>query len=106
MQLTQGRGLLRPGRRQSRDPVQRFLRSGPRAQVRRRATVAPRAGRSAGSSGSLIDIERPLPELTEDLIGQVERAYFVRLLARYKGNVARCAKLCVVVKVQKFRRRG
>jgi DNA-binding NtrC family response regulator len=56
------------------------------------ATVAPRAGRAPGSGGSLIDIERPLPELTEDLIGQVERDYFVRLLARYKGNVARCAK--------------
>jgi DNA-binding NtrC family response regulator len=56
------------------------------------ATVAPRAGRAPGAGGSLIDIERPLPELTEDLIGQVERDYFVRLLARYKGNVARCAK--------------
>ena len=56
------------------------------------ATVAPRAGRASGSTGSLIDIERPLPELTEDLIGQVERDYFVRLLARYKGNVARCAR--------------
>ncbi len=56
------------------------------------ATVAPRAGRVPGSGGTLIDIERPLPELTDDLIGQVERDYFVRLLARYKGNVARCAK--------------
>jgi DNA-binding NtrC family response regulator len=55
------------------------------------ATVAPRAhGPVAGSS--LIDIERPLPDLTNDLIGRVERDYFTRLLARYKGNVARCAK--------------
>ena len=55
------------------------------------ATVAPRAhGPVVGSS--LIDIERPLPDLTNDLIGRVERDYFTRLLARYKGNVARCAK--------------
>ncbi len=57
------------------------------------ATVAPRRGRAgAGGSGSLIDIERPLPDLTGDLIAQVERDYFTRLLAHYKGNVARCAK--------------
>jgi DNA-binding NtrC family response regulator len=55
------------------------------------ATVAPRARKPAGST-SLIDIERPLHDLTNDLIGRVERDYFVRLLARYKGNVARCAK--------------
>ena len=29
------------------------------------------AGRASVPGGSLIDIERPLPELTEDLIGQV-----------------------------------
>jgi DNA-binding NtrC family response regulator len=40
----------------------------------------------------LIDIERPLPDLTNDLVGKVERDYFTRLLVRYKGNVARCAK--------------
>jgi DNA-binding NtrC family response regulator len=55
------------------------------------ATVAPRARRPSGAN-SLIDIERPLPDLTNDLISQVERDYFTRLLARYKGNVARCAK--------------
>ena len=55
------------------------------------ATVAPRARRAAGTQ-SLIDIERPLPDLANDLIGRVERDYFTRLLARYKGNVARCAK--------------
>jgi DNA-binding NtrC family response regulator len=54
-------------------------------------TVAPRAPRAV-EGHALIDIERPLPELTGDLIGQVERDYFTRLLARYKGNVARCAK--------------
>jgi DNA-binding NtrC family response regulator len=55
------------------------------------ATVAPRTGQPA-SANSLIDIERPLPDLTGDLIGRVERDYFTRLLARYRGNVARCAK--------------
>jgi DNA-binding NtrC family response regulator len=55
------------------------------------STVAPRARRPIGGN-PLIDIERPLPDLTNDLIGQVERDYFTRLLARYKGNVARCAK--------------
>jgi DNA-binding NtrC family response regulator len=53
--------------------------------------VAPCAPRPA-HSGSLIDIERPLPDLTSDLIGRVERDYFTRLLAHFKGNVARCAK--------------
>jgi DNA-binding NtrC family response regulator len=54
-------------------------------------SVAPRL--SAPSRGnSLIDIERPLPELTCELVGQVERDYFVRLLSQYKGNVARCAR--------------
>jgi DNA-binding NtrC family response regulator len=56
------------------------------------ATVAPRARRPANAHSPLIDIERPLPDLTNDMIGQVERDYFTRLLARYKGNVARCAK--------------
>ena len=55
------------------------------------ATVAPHARQPAGSN-ALIDIERPLPDLTDDLIGRVERDYFTRLLARYKGNIARCAK--------------
>ena len=57
------------------------------------ATVAPRARRPSGNHHHpLIDIERPLPDLNNDLIGRVERDYFTRLLVRYKGNVARCAK--------------
>ncbi len=56
------------------------------------ATVAPRQGKHGASSGNLIDVERPLPDLTGDLIAQVEREYFTRLLVNYKGNVARCAK--------------
>jgi DNA-binding NtrC family response regulator len=56
------------------------------------ATVAPRARRPPNNHHPFIDIEKPLPDLTNDLIGRVERDYFTQLLARYKGNVARCAK--------------
>jgi len=54
-------------------------------------SVAPRTSPSP-RGGSILDIERALPDLTCDLIGQVEREYFVRLLSQYKGNVARCAR--------------
>ncbi len=53
-------------------------------------TVAPRP--ASGPTSPLIDIERPLPEMTEDLISRVEREYLSLLLTRYKGNVARCAR--------------
>ena len=53
--------------------------------------IVPRT-RNPVNSSPLIDIERPLPDLTTDLIGRVERDYFVRLLVQYRGNVARCAK--------------
>jgi DNA-binding NtrC family response regulator len=73
------------------------------------ATVAPRKGRPGNSSSNcLIDIERPLPELTSELIAQVEREYFTRLLVHYKGNVARCAlhsglsRRSVTQKLQKY----
>ncbi len=55
------------------------------------ASVAPKAQRSEAGSG-MIDIERPLPEVTDDLVSRVERDYFAQLLARYRGNIARCAK--------------
>ena len=70
-------------------------------------TVAPRALKTA-HSGSLIDISRPLHDLTDDLIGRVERAYFVRLLSQFQGNVARTARHCglsrrsVTQKLQKY----
>ncbi len=72
------------------------------------ATVAPRQGEPGGSSNGGIDIDVPLPALTEDLIARVERDYFAQLLARYRGNVARCAKHCglsrrsVTQKLQKY----
>ena len=55
-------------------------------------SVAPRVSQSSPHSLSLLNIERSLPELTDDLVGQIEREYFVRLLSQYKGNVARCAR--------------
>jgi DNA-binding NtrC family response regulator len=70
-------------------------------------SVAPPTRRLACSQ-SLIDIERPLPSLTSDLVGRVERDYFAQLLARYKGNVARCAqhsglsRRSVTQKLQKY----
>jgi DNA-binding NtrC family response regulator len=74
------------------------------------STVAPRKGRPGGScsSGGLIDIEVTLPELTGNLVSQVEREYFTRLLIQYKGNVARCAqhsglsRRSVTQKLQKY----
>ncbi len=72
------------------------------------ASVAPRQGRNGPASSNLIDIERPLPDLTSELISQVEREYFTRLLVHYKGNVARCAlhsglsRRSVTQKLQKY----
>jgi DNA-binding NtrC family response regulator len=54
-------------------------------------SIAPRLPR-LGQGSSLIDIDRRLPELTDDLIGRVEREYFARILSEYSGNVARCAR--------------
>jgi DNA-binding NtrC family response regulator len=44
------------------------------------------------SAEPLIEIDRPLPEVTEALVRHVEREYLAQLLARYRGNVARCAR--------------
>ena len=44
------------------------------------------------ADNSLLDIDRALPELTEDLVGRIEREYFTRLMSEYRGNVARCAR--------------
>ena len=71
------------------------------------ATVAPRSDTDS-KTNSLIDIERPIHDLTDDLIGRVERDYFTKLLAAYKGNVARCAlhsglsRRSVTQKLQKY----
>ena len=71
------------------------------------ASVAPRTSRP-GDSPALIDIERPLPEVTDDLVSRVERDYFAQLLSRYRGNIARCAqhsglsRRSVTQKLQKY----
>jgi DNA-binding NtrC family response regulator len=54
-------------------------------------TIVPR-DEPSGAGLDLIDIDRPLRELTSDLVSRVEREYFRRLLTQYKGNVARTAK--------------
>jgi len=54
-------------------------------------SVAPRTNPTS-SAASLLDIERTLPGLTLELIGQVEREYFVRVLSQFHGNVAKCAR--------------
>ena len=55
-------------------------------------TVAPRTPASGPSGPDPIDIDARLPELIDDLVGQVEREYFHRVLSEYNGNVARCAR--------------
>jgi len=54
-------------------------------------TVAPRPSNRHAATG-LITIDRQLPELTEDLIGRIEREYLQRVLSEFNGNVARCAR--------------
>jgi DNA-binding NtrC family response regulator len=44
------------------------------------------------SGCALIDIDKRLPDLSESLIGQIEREYFVRVLSECHGNVAKCAR--------------
>ncbi|WP_337174442.1 sigma-54 dependent transcriptional regulator [Paludisphaera sp.] len=53
-------------------------------------SVAPRAARGAGPDP--IDIDARLPDLLDDLVGQVEREYFRRVMAEHGGNVARTAR--------------
>jgi two-component system response regulator AtoC len=40
------------------------------------------------------DSERPLPEITEELIARAERAYLIRVLETYRGRIDRIAKHC------------
>jgi DNA-binding NtrC family response regulator len=54
-------------------------------------SVAPRSPQPSRAV-SLLDVDRSLPDLACDLIGRVEREYFVRVLSLYKGNVARTAR--------------
>ena len=69
-------------------------------------TVAPRP--TEHPTGPLIDIDRPLHNVTDALIERIERDYFQQLLERYHGNVARCAlhsglsRRSVTQKLQKY----
>ena len=53
--------------------------------------VAPRTV-EIGRRDSLLDIERALPDLTAELIGRIEREYFIKVLSHHNGNVAQCAR--------------
>jgi DNA-binding NtrC family response regulator len=53
--------------------------------------VAPRTA-DLKTRDPLLDIDRPLPDLTADLIGRIERDYLLKVLAHHNGNVARCAR--------------
>ena len=55
-------------------------------------TVAPPDASRRATLHPLLDIDRPLPEVTETVVCHVEREYFAQLLAHYRGNVARCAR--------------
>ena len=45
------------------------------------SSVAP----LSSNSGSVIDLNKSLPEVTEELVGQVERRYFRALAAALQG---------------------
>lgn len=70
--------------------------------------VAPRTPHPPGRD-RLLDIDRPLPELTADLLGRIERDYFIKMLSHHNGNVARCARHCGLSRrsvTQKLRKYG
>lgn len=56
------------------------------------ASVAPPRTAPRPSEAPVIDIDLPMPRVTEMLVQKVERDYLSQLLARYRGNVARCAR--------------
>jgi DNA-binding NtrC family response regulator len=41
-----------------------------------------------------IDLERPLPQLLEDISKEVERQYIRKALKKSHGNIGRCARVC------------
>jgi DNA-binding NtrC family response regulator len=41
-----------------------------------------------------IDMDRPLPELLKEAVGNIERQYIQKALKKTLGNVGRCAKIC------------
>jgi DNA-binding NtrC family response regulator len=71
------------------------------------ATIVPKTARRAPGK-PLVDVDRPMPEVTGDLVARVEREYFGQLLAMYRGNIASCARhsglsrRCATLKLQKY----
>jgi DNA-binding NtrC family response regulator len=45
-------------------------------------------------SGFKVDISRPLPDLLRELTADVEKRYIRKALAKTRGNVSRCARIC------------
>jgi len=74
------------------------------------AAIAPERPAEGAAAGveALLDLDRPLPEVTEAIISQVESDYFEQLLRLYNGNVSRCAthsglsRRCVTQKLRKY----
>jgi DNA-binding NtrC family response regulator len=48
----------------------------------------------SGGPGFKIDISRPLPDLLREITADVEKRYIRKALARTRGNVSRCARIC------------
>jgi DNA-binding NtrC family response regulator len=46
------------------------------------------------STGRLVDLNRPLPELLREITTEVEKKYLLRALKKVRGNIGRCARLC------------
>ncbi|HEU5115974.1 MAG TPA: sigma-54 dependent transcriptional regulator, partial [Isosphaeraceae bacterium] len=55
-------------------------------------SIAPPGVTTRSATAPVIDIDQPLPKVTESLVQRVERAYLSQLLTRFKGNVAQCAR--------------
>lgn len=49
---------------------------------------------SAAKPEIQFDLDRPLPALLHDIVGQIERHYISAALAKAQGNVSRCARIC------------
>lgn len=45
-------------------------------------------------TGYRIDISRPLPDVLKEVVADVESRYIRKALAKTRGNVGRCAKIC------------
>ncbi|HEV3118538.1 MAG TPA: sigma-54 dependent transcriptional regulator [Gemmataceae bacterium] len=41
-----------------------------------------------------IDLDRPLPDLVREAVGQIEERYIRKALNKTRGNVGRCARIC------------